>query len=101
MKRLRKIGKYAMPGARHLDIGAGGGEFTFLANMMGYDSAGIDPASGYIEHTRENYGTDLRAIDLDQIEPDRKYQLITLFHVLEHLPDPQGAIKSIAGHLED
>ena len=90
-----------MPRARLLDIGAGGGEFTFLAGKMGYDSAGIDPASGYIEHARENYGADLRALDLDQIESGKKYDLITLFHVLEHLPDPLGAIKSIAGHLED
>ena len=101
MKRLRKISGYSKAGARLLDIGAGGGEFTFLAGKLGYISAGIDPSSGYLEYARENYGANLRSIDLDQLEPDEKYDLITLFHVLEHLPDPLGAIKSIAGHLEN
>lgn len=98
--RLEKIKKFIAPGASVLDIGAGGGEFVFLAGEMGFDASGIDPSAGYIEHAREMYGADLRSIAIEDLEAEKTYDLITLFHVLEHLPDPGGAVKAIARHLE-
>lgn len=98
--RISLILPHVDKGTRLLDIGAGGGEFVYLAARSGLQAQGIDPASGYLEFARENYGAELRGVGVDELEAEERYGLVTLFHVLEHLPDPVGAIATIADHLE-
>jgi len=99
--RLGRILQHVAKGTRTLDIGAGGGEFVYLGNRAGLSITGIDPASGYLDHARTHYAVELRGIGMDDLARDERYGLITLFHVLEHLPDPVAAIAKIADHLED
>jgi len=67
------------------DIGAGGGEFLYLASRAGYNASGIEPNIGYSEFARNNYEVGLDTLSLDDVTHLRA-DCITLFHVLEHLP---------------
>ena len=66
--RLRVAALLAAPGARALDCGAGGGEFTYLMSSRGYRMTGIEPNDGYREFARREYGVDLRAGTLDDVD---------------------------------
>jgi 2-polyprenyl-3-methyl-5-hydroxy-6-metoxy-1,4-benzoquinol methylase len=99
-KRLARLVPLVPKGATLLDIGAGGGEFVYLAGRIGLKAAGIDPASGYLEHARSNYQIDMRNVGIDDLSMDESYDIISVFHVLEHLRDPVAAIKTIASHLK-
>lgn len=94
-ERLRKMSGFFKPGDRHLDVGSGGGELTYLAIRAGLDSQGVDLATDYLEFARETYGLTLRNIGLLDVPEDESYQVITMFHVLEHLPRPGDAFTKV------
>lgn len=87
-----------------VDIGAGGGEFAYLAKKYGYEASGIEPNIGYSEFARSEYQTQVSTADLSSLAPDSA-DIITMFHVLEHLSDPKAAIEKLfnalrsGGHL--
>jgi 2-polyprenyl-3-methyl-5-hydroxy-6-metoxy-1,4-benzoquinol methylase len=99
--RLRIAGLLAAPPARVLDCGAGGGEFSYLLSGCGYRLTGIEPNDGYREYARAEYGVDLRPGTLDDNEfGSAEFDLITIFHVLEHVPDPGAALQRLAAWLK-
>ena len=77
-----------------LDVGAGGGEFVYLANKRGWDATGVEPNLGYSEFARTEYGVEVRTGSLDDEASDR-VDVVTMFHVLEHMPDPQASVQRV------
>jgi SAM-dependent methyltransferase len=78
---------------RLLDIGCGFGDFVALMQTKGWRAAGLDPSENAVAAaTRKGIpvsrGT-LEAFDA----PAGTFDAITMFYVLEHLPDPMGALK--------
>jgi len=80
-----------------LDIGAGTGDFLHLARTKGYTVFGMEPnararqlAANKDIHLAADYGG----------LPQGKYQFITLWHVLEHMPDLQREIHRMVSLLE-
>jgi 2-polyprenyl-3-methyl-5-hydroxy-6-metoxy-1,4-benzoquinol methylase len=82
-----------------LDVGAGSGEFTYLAQRAGFKSKGVEPNIGYSEYARSEYSCNVITAEIDHIEG--KYNVVTIFHVLEHLPDPIKAFKKLYYLLEE
>ena len=84
-------------GTRLLDVGAGSGEFLFLARRLGCTVRGIEPSRAYAAHCREELGLDVTTAD---IEPGRfpaaSFERIRLHHVLEHLNDPVRGLAILA-----
>jgi SAM-dependent methyltransferase len=82
-----------------LDIGASFGWFLRAA-PAGWEARGLEP-SPEVAARAGAQGLDVRAGGIDALEhdPDR-YDLITLWNVLEHLPDPRGALRLIHDRLK-
>ncbi len=104
--RFRNVALLASPGTRVLECGAGGGEFSYLLTSRGYRLTGIEPNDGYREYAKSEYGVDLRSGTLDDASfAEGEFDLITIFHVLEHLRDPRDGLARLArwlrpnGHL--
>ena len=83
-----------MTGKRLVDIGAGGGEFVYLARKAGFDAVGIEPNIGYSEFARTNYGVDVSTDMLSDL-PESSVDVVTMFHVLEHMADPSSVVKNV------
>jgi 2-polyprenyl-3-methyl-5-hydroxy-6-metoxy-1,4-benzoquinol methylase len=87
-----------------LDVGAGGGEFVYLASKNGFDAQGIEPNVGYSSFARDEYGVNIKTLTLDALKADT-VNIITLFHVFEHMANPQKVIERLShilkkdGHL--
>ncbi|MEY3202599.1 MAG: hypothetical protein RIR70_2149 [Pseudomonadota bacterium] len=77
-----------------IDIGAGGGEFVYLANRMNIRARGIEPNIGYSAFARDAYDVTIDTADIDALQKDSA-DIVTMFHVLEHLPDPEAALRRI------
>lgn len=76
-----------------LDVGAGGGEFVAICNRSGFQAEGVEPNIGYSEYARSQYGANVRTMELADL--DGSYDVITLFHVLEHLPSPTAVFSRL------
>jgi len=81
-----------------LDIGAGTGDFLVIAKNGGYEVVGIEP-NEKARQLAANKGISLQS-NIDEVT-GKKFQAITLWHVLEHLPDLENQISKIISLLED
>lgn len=82
-----------------LDIGASSGEFVDLMRQRGMQAHGIEPHAGYAAHAREALGLAVAHGALHDVLPshaDKRFDLISMFHVLEHLVDPVETLKLLA-----
>ena len=95
ISRLKKIAPFIRKNTKLLDIGSGGGEFTYLASRMGAGAFGIDPSSGYLEFGKNHYSINVEQKQISQLEGTQSYQIVTMFHVLEHLPNPLKVIRKV------
>ncbi len=98
LKRKEKlIARFADAQKSLLDVGAGTGDFLLYAKSKGWEVKGVEP----------NMGARTRALEKAvELLPDleslkgQKFQLITLWHVLEHLPDLDEQVKTLLSLLE-
>lgn len=75
-----------------LDIGAGTGEFGKYAKNQGWEVYGVEPN----ENARNLSGK--KGVSLKENIDDfygEQFDVVTLWHVLEHLPNLEGSIKKI------
>lgn len=87
-KRLAVL-KRAGRKVRLLDIGAGIGTFLAMArDQFGWDVTGTEVSTSAIRIARERYGLDLRLGRAEDLQLAGSFDLITLWHVLEHVPFP-------------
>jgi 2-polyprenyl-3-methyl-5-hydroxy-6-metoxy-1,4-benzoquinol methylase len=97
--RLRYIAPWVRRG-RLLDVGAAGGAFVAEAAARGFEASGIEPVPSFARAAREQLGLDVRDGRIEDVElAPGGYELITLWHVLEHLPEPLGPIGRLAAAL--
>jgi SAM-dependent methyltransferase len=91
---LVRIEKTARPsGKRVLDVGAAGGSFLAMAREKGYEPLGCEPSTWMCAFARERYGLDLHPGTLfDMPVAPGSVDLLTLWDVIEHTPDPKAVL---------
>ena len=88
-----------LPGRDFLDFGSGIGSNALVFALHGFrvtlaDVA--DPLRNFAKWRCERRGISAAAVDLkSETLPRRRYDVITCFDVLEHVPDPLQAVKSM------
>lgn len=73
-----------------LDIGAGTGAFLEAADRRGWEALGVEP-SVIARQTAQEKGLSVVGA-IEDVNASKKFNVITLWHVLEHLPDLAGTI---------
>ncbi len=88
------------PAGRLLDVGAGLGTFVALAKKDGWAVDGTEVSETAVRYARERYGVQLRLGQLEALDMGGGgYDMITLWHVLEHVPSPAAALAICRGLL--
>ncbi|HSB73266.1 MAG TPA: class I SAM-dependent methyltransferase [Candidatus Methylomirabilis sp.] len=91
---LRSLQDGAGPG-RLLDVGCGFGGFVDLMRERGWDAEGLDPSPAVVSAAASK-GRPVRLGTLEGLKAEAAaYDAVTLFYVLEHLPDPMGALRKV------
>ncbi len=81
-------------GRQLLDVGCGGGTFMVSARENGYDATGIEPSSQG-RHTATQAGFKVYEDCSAPLKEGRRFDAITIWHVLEHVPDIQTFLGEI------
>jgi len=99
-RRLALLRPAMPPPARLLDAGAGRGRFVAAARVAGYAASGLEPSARGVTAAREVYGIGLErtGIAAARIVPG-SVDVVSLWHVLEHVEDPGAALRSLRGWL--
>lgn len=85
-----------------LDVGCGRGYFLKTMSDAGYDVAGMDVSMTAIEYVRKQFALQASNTTLDElVRGGEKYDVITMWHVLEHFIDPYDALNKIRQLLND
>jgi 2-polyprenyl-3-methyl-5-hydroxy-6-metoxy-1,4-benzoquinol methylase len=84
---------------RLLDVGAGNGYFVHLARSeFGWDATGLEISEKETAFAASVLGTDLKVELLDE-HAARDYSTVTLFNVVEHVPDPLKLLEEAFAHV--
>ena len=77
------------PPGRLLDLGAGAGEFVRTAARAGWNALGLDVAGMDADYPD---GAQVRRGTIDRVPRDERFDVITMWDVVEHLPEPTSVL---------
>jgi len=91
LRRMEKLGG----AGRILDVGAATGYFLDIARKRGWDTAGVEPSNFAADLGRKK-GLDVRTGVLEDSDfAPASFDVISLWDVLEHLPDPEKTVRDL------
>ena len=96
-KRVRLVAKYK-PAGRWLDVGCGSGLNLQEAHFWNqWELSGLEPVTAMAEYTSQQLGIPVFNTTIENFSAEAEsYDIITLWDVLEHLPNPSEAISKIS-----
>ncbi len=84
-----------------LDVGTGGGEFAYLLQSLGHRVSGIEPNTGYADYSIREYGLTVHVgFVQDAAFPPESFDVVTIWHVLEHTEDPGSVLALLRSWLK-
>lgn len=96
--RIEKFKKYNE--LTSLDIGIGFGFWSKYLTHMGYVGLGIDISDTAIDYCKQQ-GQSCMKVSLEEFSSPKKYSLISMFDVLEHLENPKNILISLKKNLHN
>lgn len=97
-KKVKLIDQYSLDEKNLLDIGCGTGEFLAYAKNKNWNTVGVE-----VNQNARNKALNKKLIIYKSLEdlPNRQFNIISLWHVLEHLPNLNEKISLIKTKLDD
>lgn len=94
-RRERTIRRVVGAPGSLLDVGCGSGEFTARAAAAGWRVVGVEPIEDAARAARDR-GLDVRTGTLKTTDAGGGYDVVSAFHVLEHMPDGPAFLAELA-----
>jgi SAM-dependent methyltransferase len=100
--KLEWVTRFMPPGRSLLDVGANLGHFIQQAQQQ-YTAIGIEPSATVVAWGREQLNVCLEqgSIEIDNPAYIGCFGAVTMFDVIEHLPDPRAALQRSRRYLTD
>jgi SAM-dependent methyltransferase len=95
-RRLKHVIEFLRPGSRTLDFGCGTGEFLTSLMSLGHNAYGFEPGHNYGHYARSLHGERVKIANWQQVSYGQPFDLVSCFHVLEHLKNPLAALAKMA-----
>jgi 2-polyprenyl-3-methyl-5-hydroxy-6-metoxy-1,4-benzoquinol methylase len=94
---LRKLSK----GKNHLDIGAGTGHFINATTQAGFNSLGLEPDEDARALAIKLHNVNIKPLEQLFVLKENSMDVITMWHVLEHVYNLKEDLKQITSALKD
>ena len=96
-RRVGDILRWTVPPGRALDIGCGIGEVSLALAQRGFECTGLDMKERIIGQLQREQPSVrwLRAMTTDLEKVGERFDVITMYHVLEHVSDPVNCLRTI------
>jgi ubiquinone/menaquinone biosynthesis C-methylase UbiE len=96
-RRLLEFVKARMkPGGTLIDVGAASGDFVNMAVDDGIDATACDYSREALLHAEKHYNLKTLQSPAESIDaPDDSFDVVTMFHTIEHLPDPLKVLREM------
>jgi 2-polyprenyl-3-methyl-5-hydroxy-6-metoxy-1,4-benzoquinol methylase len=92
--KARKIRRFQKSRGSLLDIGCGRGLFLDIMKKHGWQVTGVEFNEETASYAKKAYGIDVITQQAMSALPDESYDVITLYHVLEHMQDPVAVLNT-------
>jgi 2-polyprenyl-3-methyl-5-hydroxy-6-metoxy-1,4-benzoquinol methylase len=93
-KSLRLIERYKPDRGHLLDIGTAGGSFMAVAKKAGWIVEGCEPNRWMCDWANKHYGLNIvPGTVFDMNLQSQSFDIVSLWDVLEHTPDPKATLK--------
>jgi SAM-dependent methyltransferase len=101
---VRFLARHVRSPGRLIDIGCGNGRLLWSAQKLGWKVKGLELSADMARYAAERVGCEVRGDNFMDAEPaagDREaFDVVSLRHVLEHLPEPRLAMARISALLK-
>jgi SAM-dependent methyltransferase len=100
-KRMALVQRWMPPHARVLDVGCAAGYFLRVLQRRGHDVHGVEVSPAIAKEAIAHLGADrVHTGTLDEAVaakgyPPQSFDMISLWDVIEHVPDPQAVLRRI------
>jgi SAM-dependent methyltransferase len=95
----RLMRRYSKKPGRILDYGCGTGDFLAYCSNKQWRTTGIEPATSAREIAIAKTNTTIRPT-INELSDENDYDVITMWHVLEHVSDPSSLLQKILSLLK-
>lgn len=92
-RMIEKVLPYVQSGD-WLDVGFGNGSLLFTAQEYGFRPVGLDLREQNVAQLR-HFGVEAHAVDVTKLGHERRYSVISLADVLEHMPYPKEGLSAV------
>lgn len=97
---LKEILEFVEPKGGFLDVGCGWGGFLHNARKKGFEPRGIELTRKCVGYANETLGIPVVDTQLEETGiPAGSLSVVSMNHVLEHLPEPKKALKKVIDSL--
>ncbi|MFN8353495.1 MAG: class I SAM-dependent methyltransferase [Spirosomataceae bacterium] len=97
--KLQLINSLESDGNQLLDIGCGTGMFLKICKTNGWNVTGVEPDSGARTLAIANVINSNIESEIWKLDPTKKYDIITMWHVLEHVHQLEKYLAWLSNHL--
>ena len=93
--RCQVLSQYLPRGGRVLDVGCGRGNFVEAMQKRGFDAYGTEIDSCSARRSQSRLGGRIHVGDLENLDlPASSFDLIVIWHVLEHVRNPRTTLEA-------
>lgn len=97
-KKIKLVSSFELSEKLILDIGAGTGDFLVQCKKSGWKVEGVEPSKNARDLAENKLGTKLKT-QISELGTE-KYDVITMWHVLEHVPNLIDYVSQLNGLLK-
>lgn len=100
-RRVANLAPLLDADCRVLDVGSSLGAVVALLQARGVSASGVEPNREYARYAADAWGIEVHNVPFLQYSGAQSYDLVTFFHVIEHMSDFMANLSHAAGILKE